>query len=100
MGDDQNLLSQIKKLHLLPGTVYVIGAALFATGLYRRDQEGLFLGLLGLALVFFAVTINLLLDYLLAARKDLERTLHLAQTVLSLLLSALALWLAYSIVRK
>jgi len=92
---DSSFLSQFRELHLLPRTIYAIGAALFIAALFRRDN---ILGSCGVGLVFLGVAGNMLIDaFWTQEGKPRERVWRagLVQMGLALLFAAAAFWLAY-----
>lgn len=92
---DSNFLSHFRELHLLPRTIYGIGAALFITALFTKDRV---LGFCGVGIIFLAVAGNMLIDAFWSQDgKRRERIWWgaLVQMGLALVLAVVTLWLAY-----
>src|SRR5262249_51346446 len=97
MAEDSNLLLQIKKLHLLPATIYIIGAALIAAALLAKlETYNIFFGLAGAGLMFAGVTLHMVVD---AVRVKLlsERTVFWVQIALAAALAIVCLALAWAV---
>jgi hypothetical protein len=92
--EGEGLVLQIGKLHLFPGTLYAIGAALFAAGLVRANPS---LGFWGAGAVFLAVGINMLTDYTGGWKKPVNRQgwIFVTEIFVALILAAAAFGLAW-----
>ncbi len=92
---DSSFLTHFRELHLLPRTVYAIGAALFITALFTKNVA---LGLFGAGVVFLAVAGNLLIDAFWSQegkRRERPWIGGLVQMGVALAITVPTFWLAY-----
>ena len=92
---DSGLLSHFRELHLLPRTIFAIGAALFTTSLFSKNCV---VGFSGVGIVFFAVAWNMLINAIWTQegkRKDKVWKGGLVQMALALVFAFVAFGFAY-----